>query len=537
MPPVDPAVLDLAEEIPSAPVEHARRGGQDVVHAPHTPGLAPRAQAAGGMGATQAQRGGEPDTRLKSGRLAGLTMGRAVFVLSWPVLCESLLNSTIGLVDTWLSAHISQAATDAVGGAAYLLWFIGLISMAIGVGATALVSRSLGAGKMAVARATLGQAMLLATVGGVGVAVFLGLIAPAMASVLSLRGEAHDDFVAYIRAYLIGIPFSTILFAGTACARGAGDTLRPMITMVVVNIVNLALAWSLAHVLNMGVIGIGLGTACAHGVGAAMILAFHARAASGVALTRRWLRPHRVTAYRLIRLGLPNFLETLGMWFVNFAIILMVGWMSAAAMAKGGGTVSGDSAGLLGAHLWSIRIEAFSYLPGFSMAIAASALVGQYLGAGAPDMARKAALRCAAIASAIMGFMGVVLITLGGPIMHLLSEQPAHREITPKLLAITGFIQIPFAIALVLRSAMHGAGDVKAVMIMTWITQWGLRLPMAYAFSGVDIPLPGGGVFANPFPFHAGLPGLWMALCGELTIRAAIYAARFFHGGWLKARV
>ncbi|CAN5689269.1 MATE family efflux transporter [soil metagenome] len=480
---------------------------------------------------------------LKSGRLAGLSLNRAIVMVAWPVLCESFLNFSIGLVDQSVASHLSQSAADAVSGAVYLTWFIGLVAMAIGVGATALIARSLGAGRRAVARAALGQSVLFAALGGVIVAVLLVLGRGVVAQMLSMKGEAAEDLSLYLTAYALGVPFSTILFAGNACARGAGDTVRPLVTMLVVNAVNIVLAWFLGIQLKLGVVGIGAATATAHVIGAVMIISFHARGASGVLLARRWLAPHRVTLYRLLRLGLPNFVETLGMWVVNFTVSIMVGWMGAAAVARHDETVVGDSGGLLSAHVWAIRIESVSFMLGMAMGIAAGALAGQYLGAGRPDLARRAALRCAAIGATIMGCFGFAFIFAGQQIIDVLSEQPAHRLITPTLLAITGWVQIPFALGIVLRSAMHGAGDVRAVMIMTWISQWGLRLPLAYMFSGVAIPIPEflagapGKVFANPFPFDLGIRGVWYGLTAELTIRAVIYGGRFVHGGWLKARV
>lgn len=479
---------------------------------------------------------------IKSGRLAGLTLNQAIFTLSWPVLCESFLNWLVQFVDTVVAAKMEggQEATDAVAGGAYLLWFVGLVTMAVGVGATALISRSVGAGKRAVAHAALGQALILAFIGGVATAILLVALARPLAGVLSLSPGATDEFIKYLRAYCLGVPFTTILFAGTACARGAGDSLRPLITMVVVNVVNLAAVFSLAYSAGLGVLGIGLGTALAHAVGAVLIVAFHYRGDSGIALKTRWLRPHGVTMHRLLRLGLPNFLETLGMWVVNFTVILMVGWMSRAAVDRHDATAVGESGGMLGAHLIAIRVEAFSFLPGFAMGIAAAALAGQYMGARAPAMARAAGLRCAAAAAVFMGLCGVVFVFFGRTIVGWMSAQPAHLELVPPLLVVTGLTQVPFALAIVLRSVMHGAGDVRAVMWMTWVSQWGLRLPLAYILSGVDIPLPafmGGGFFENPFPFDMGLTGLWVGLCLELTLRALIYGARFLHGGWLHARV
>ena len=54
-----------------------------------------------------------PDGRLRSGRLAGLSMRGAIWMLSWPILVESLLNSFVGLTDTYLSAALvnGEAAT------------------------------------------------------------------------------------------------------------------------------------------------------------------------------------------------------------------------------------------------------------------------------------------------------------------------------------------------------------------------------------------------------------------------------------------
>lgn len=483
---------------------------------------------------------------IRSGRLAGLTLGAAIWTLAWPILAESALNTLIGLVDTWLAAHASRTAIDAVGGAAYLVWFVGLITMAISVGATALIARSIGAGRAAIARAALGQAILLAVIGGVLTALLLASVARPLAVAMSLSGDAAAEFVGYLRAFCVGIPFSTILFVGNACCRGAGDARRPLMVMVAVNVVNLVASWGLAYGAGMGVVGIGLGTALAHLAGAIAILGFLLQGTGGLQLRRHWLRLHRVTTYRLLRLGFPNFLETFGMWFANLLIALMVGLLSADAARKAAaatGLAIEGAGGMLGSHLIAIRLEAFSFLCGFAMGTAAGALCGQFLGAGSVSMARKAVLVCAGIGALIMGLMGLVYIFGGTALTAMLTGDPRLLDMAPRLLFITGLVQVPFAIAIVFRSALHGAGDVRAVMWMTWISQWGLRLPLAYALSGVNVPVPAwlsgreGVVIENPFPFDWGLPGLWIGLSLEICIRCAIYTGRLAGGRWARARV
>ena len=488
------------------------------------------------------------DGRFRTGRLKGLGMGAAIFVLAWPVVLESFLNSLVGLVDTKLSASLPQgvAATDAIGGASYIMWFIGLVIMAIGVGATALISRSVGKGRLGVANVVLGQAMTLAMICGVLIGAFVWLVSPSIVMLLNMSETSGEFFISYMRIIALGSPAASTLFALIACSRGAGDSISPLKAMIVRNAVNIVVSWLCSGVtvfgltsplgLDWGVRGIALGTVVGDIFGALLILQLALSGKWSIRLKLKRMRLHRVTIARFIRLGVPNFIETFGMWMGNFFIIAFVGLLARQM----------DSQGLLGAHIIGIRIEAFSFMPGFGMGIAAATLAGQYLGMGRKDLAKQAVFRCTQIAAAIMGLLGVGFILFARPITAAMSTQPEHLELVPPLLIICGIIQIPFAIGIVFRSAMRGAGDVKWVMGLTWFSTYGLRLPMAYLISGVDIPIPewiGGGLIENPrifeslFGLEPGLTALWIALCSEMVLRGVLFSVRFFKGGWLKAKV
>ncbi len=484
---------------------------------------------------------------LKTGRLAGLTMKRAIWILSWPILIESFLNSFVGLTDTVLSAQLGVAQTDAVGSASYIVWFIGLIIMAIGVGTTALVSRSVGRGRLALANAAVGQSLLLAGTLGSVVAVFVALAGPPLGKVLTQSETGAIAFASYLQIVAAGAPFMAVLAAGIASLRGAGDSLRPLWAMVIINVCNIVLSWSLCgedlsrlvqtdghlskvvllhnpFAFDLGVSGIALGTIISNAIGTAIVVFMLSRGVGGVRLLRKRLRPHWHTMLRLLRVGLPNFFETLGMWAGNFLVLLFVTRLS-------------TQDGMTGAHMLAIRIESFSFLPGFAMGMAAATLAGQYLGAGSPRMAKRAVLTCACIGAAVMGLIGIAFVTIPGQLVALLSSQPEHLDLVPHLLYMAGFVQIPFAFAIVTRSALRGAGDTKMVFVITWVMTYGFRLPLAYIFSGVDLPLPGGGVLNNPFVDHPTLSGLWFGLLTELVLRCIVFLLRFFQGGWTRKRV
>ncbi len=68
----------------------------------------------------------------------------------------------------------------------------------------------------------------------------------------------------YMRVLAISGPFSGALFAVNAALRGAGDTRTPFLAMIVVNLVNIVVSWTLvfgpAPLGGHGVAGIAAGT-------------------------------------------------------------------------------------------------------------------------------------------------------------------------------------------------------------------------------------------------------------------------------------
>jgi Na+-driven multidrug efflux pump len=176
------------------------------------------------------------------------------------------------------------------------------------------------------------------------------------------------------------------------------------------------------------------------------------------------------------------------------------------------------------------------------MSLAAATLAGQYLGAKSPRLARIAVHRTAAIGASLMGVFGLGFIFYGARITGLLTQVPIHLELVPQLLIVCGLVQVPFAMSIIYRSALRGAGDTNVVMWITWISTYAIRLPLAWLFCGVEIPLPGGGVIPNPAPLQNWwgihpLVGFWIGLCGELILRAIFFTGYFLTDRWTRAKV
>lgn len=451
------------------------------------------------------------------GKLAGLSLPRQVFVLAiWPLL-EQLLNVLVTTTDLVLAARlqphaVALAATDALSVAGYIGWLIGMINGSVGVGATALIARAVGARHRRVANAAVGQALLVAVAAGFVIGGLLYVCAAPLGHLAGADGPALPHLVVYFHWIALATPAVAILFVGSACLRGAGDTRGPFAVMLVVNVLNIVasvlLTFGPAPLGGHGVAGIAGGTVISWYVGALLILVVLIRGRGGVRLRLIRLRPHLHTLRRLVAVAIPNLIESSGMWLGNFAVLAVVGAL--------------NQPGLLGSHMIAIRIESLSFLMGLALGIASATLAGQYLGAGSPVMARRAATLCWAAGVVLMSLLGLLFIFVPEACVRVVTTVPEHLEHVPPIIRIAGFIQFAFATYLVLSSTLRGVGDTRAAMLLTYSSTFLVRVPAAYV---VGVVLQGG------------LYGIWLALCGELVIRGAIFAARFLHGGWVRVKV
>ncbi len=476
------------------------------------------------------------DGQIRSGKLAGKTLTQAIILLATPVFLEHLLAAVVGLVDKMVTGNLPEGATAALDGVSmgsYVGWFIGIAVSGVGIGAQAIIARAIGGGNTREAAQGLGQAVVFAAFWGVVIGVALWFMAPLLGRIGNLTEAGRVACEQYVRVIALGAPFNAFTFIGIMALHGAGETTKPFYVMIVVNIVNIIASWWLSGAIltfgsltlespgTWGVTGIAAGTALSRVAGAILILLIMIRGIKDLRLHAWALAINLSMLWRITRIGVPSFLEGMGMWIGNILIIGVVGMISAKeAMQEG--LEESAKAGLMGAHIIAVQWEAFSFLPGFAIGTAAATLAGQYLGAGNPRMATRGMIACCVIAMIFMSLAGVVFCIWGEPLTRLISDDPVHLELAPTLLFICGVIQVNFALAMVLRTGMRGAGDTKWAMIITWSSTYLIRLPASYIIG---------------YEMGYGLIGVWIALCGEIVVRSVFFLARFMHGGWKQVRV
>lgn len=423
------------------------------------------------------------------------------------------------------SRQISLQAAQTT--AFYLAWFITSYTVLVSVGSTALVARFIGGGDRPLAIRVTHQSLLLAV--GLGGVVSLLAFAGGLELVvhwLQLRGESAQFAVDYLRPLFGLLLFQVIEAAGIACLVGAGDTRSGLWVTTGVALVNLPLAWGFAFGLEpfprLGFVGIALGTAISHVLGALAVLWLLARGRFGLKLHTVLFRPDWALMWRLLRISIPAGLDSLSVVVGQFWFLAIVNRL-------------GDEAS--SAHGIALGWEALGYLSGTAFGTAAMTLVGQNLGAGRPDRAAHAGWVAFAIGCAVMTLMGAVFFVLAEPMFRLFCPYPSQApiiDVGAPVLRLIAFAMPTLACTIVFTQALRGAGDTRVPVLFTWVGFFLVRIPLAYYLSLPEFELGPIGTVAG---LDLGLFGAWLAMFGDLVVRGVFFLYRFLSGSWKRIRV
>ncbi|MBI4675516.1 MAG: MATE family efflux transporter [Chloroflexi bacterium] len=441
-----------------------------------------------------------------------ISLNRQLFSLAWPSLIENLLQTMLGVVDLIFVGKLGADAIAGIGLGNQLMFTLVVAFMGLGVGTTALVARAIGAQNPHDAQRIAKQSLWLTAALSFAIAVLGALFGE---SVLHLMGATPP--VAALGGQFLKITalfsiFIGVMFVGGGILRGAGDTRTPMLITAFINGVNIVLDYGLIFgnfgLPQMGAIGSAYATTTARGVGAILILyaLFYRNRALVLPRHGAWKISLSIIR-RILHIGLPAAGEN---------IIFQLGLLVFSAMIVGLGTAD------IAAMNVSFSIMTFSILPAFAFGIAATTMVGQSLGAENVPRAEASARQALKSGTMWMCAMGVLFIVAREPLMRLYTTEAEVVALGSVLLILIGLMQPFQATAIILGSALRGAGDTRATLLISTLSTWGLRVGLGYVFG---------------IAFGLGLTGIWLGWCADFFVRALLIALRFRRGKWKTLRV
>jgi Na+-driven multidrug efflux pump len=360
----------------------------------------------------------------------------------------------------------------------------------VNVGSTIVVAHSAGARAFDDLQRAVRASLAFALIWGLAVSLLLVVAANPLMHLMAARGDVVGEGVDYMRLTSIGMPLMAMMYAANGCLRGVGNTRTPMLVIVLANFANGIIAFLLISGVfglpKMGVPAAGVGMASAGIVGAVVAVGVLIKGYGPIlynpvhAAHFGWNE-----ARRLLNVATPVGLEEL-----QFTI--------------------------------SLRAVDVAQVPGFAFGTAGTAIVGQSLGAGMPDLAVRTGKEIRKWGLITMIALAAVILLFAPQIVAAFVDDPAVIDIGSRCLRVFALAFPMMGIGMTLSGALRGAGDVRYVLGVLTVTAWTVRIPAAFFFSHV---------------VGWGPAGAWVGAVLEQNVRAGLIWFRFAGGRWLAKKV
>ncbi len=391
-----------------------------------------------------------------------VSYARDVLRLALPAAFKHLLDILQLLIDMIMVGMINVAALAAVGMSMQFMMVINVIMTLYIVGGNAIIARLIGEGRKRRASSLLYTLTLFALLISLPITIFGYFNAENfyvwMGAEVDLASYGRD----YFEIIMIGMPLIFLDALMYNALSAAGDTKSSLYIKIISAVINLVLNYLFIFGHGgfeaMGIAGAAYATIIAYTLNLLMY---------GVVLKRKEAKLHLVTTLnkldllRALAVGKNASLDRL-MSVTSFILFVWV------ITAYGTSAIAGYQVGL--------RIEGLAFMPGFGFAIAATALVGQNLGAKKLEAAYETGLYAIKIAALFMGSLGLLLALFPESFIIIFTHDKATIEAASSYLQLVGISQVPLAMTFVINGALRGAGATKTTLRVNVTSLWILRV-------------------------------------------------------------
>lgn len=419
--------------------------------------------------------------------------------LAWPVLVGQIAVMMFSTVDTLMMGRVgpSDLAALAVGSAAYVTIFVGLMGVVLAVGPIA--GHQFGAQDLPGAGRSFVQAQWLAVLLCVPGCLALWFPAP-FAALAQLDAIQAAKVQAYTRPEAFALPAALLFTAfrgfSTAVSRPKAVMAMQLTGLAAKVPLNALLVFGWGPVPAMGVAGCGWATAIAM-VGQALVAAWLLRRDpfyGPFRIPHLWsTRPDWRELAALVKLGLPMggsiLVEVTGFTFMAFFIARL-----------GATPVAG--------HQIAVNLVAMMFMIALAQATAAGTLVAQHLGAGEKREARIVGRHAMTLAALVAAAVGAVVALARGPIIGLYTDNAATAAAALPLLVWLWFFHLGDALQTVAAYVLRAYQVATLPMVIYVVALWGLGI--------------GGGYFLAFGVGGAGAVGFWQAATAGLLMAALL---------------
>lgn len=411
-----------------------------------------------------------------------------------PMLLGNIFQQLYSAVDTWaVGRGVGVDALAAVGSTGSLNFLILGFVTGLTHGFSILLSQSFGKKDNGTVRRAMANSVYLSAAVTLAISVLSVVFTRPLLQIMNTPEDILDDACLYIGIIFAGMLTMVFYNLLASFLRALGDSVSPLVIVIISSLVNVGLDLLFVMVLGWGVAGAAVATLIAQLVSGLLCLLVLRRISFLKMQPGDW-RPRRAMLLELLRLGIPvglmNSVTAVGM--------VVLQWI-----------VNGFGAVTVAAYTVVSKLIGFAEQPGHIIGLSLGTFVGQNLGAGKMKRLQEGVRKATLLSTAASLLVGGALACFGKQItaFFVSPQETAVIDTAYPFLVLAGIMLVVLGYLFIFRFALQGMGDTLIPLVS----------------GGVELLLRVGAVFLLPVSmgfFRIGIAEVsaWVGAAALLSI-------------------
>ncbi len=431
-----------------------------------------------------------------------------IWGVGWPVMISIISSTILTLVDVFWIGKLGASQVAGASLSSALFAVITSFGQVISAGTLAIIARYTGAGEKERINMVLDHSLILALLVSLPI-LGAGLSwGPSLLTALGAEEKVVWIGLPYLRLLLVAVPFLYFALVTSTALYGLGDTKTPMKINLYTGLVNLGLdpllIFGWIGFPRWGVAGAGAATLVSLALNAILNLRFAIKA--GILTTQL---PHLRFSLlkKILGVGFPASIAAVtrpltGM--VMFRIVALFGTAGIAAFGIG------------------VRVIGIPFIYLMGLGTAAQALVGQNLGADKSDRAEDVVKKVISIGLLLQVALTALYSLWAPQIIAAFNSHPEVVRMGSSYLRIISLSLLAVPLSTGWGGAQRGAGETTPPMIAALVSNWAVKIPLAF-------------LVAKGLNF--GVKGVWLAIGFSVLVEAGVLGAFYRGGKWKRKKL
>ena len=417
-----------------------------------------------------------------------------------PVLLGMLFQRIYNFADVYIVGRYlgddALAAVSIAGSGMYLLFSI---MMGLTTGVSVVISQYYGAGNEKKVRETFATSVFVTIIATVLITAVSLLTARPLLAALKTSDALFESAYAYLVVIFAGA-FSTMLYNWiSAVLRSLGNSLVPLIFLIVSSVLNVLLDIAFIVWIPLGVAGAALATVLSQAISGAACLVYAMKILPLLRLHRDELKMDRAIARQILVFGIPTGLQMSIISFSDMTLQSKINTYSTALIVAYG--VCG-------------KIEALGWQLSDAIGTAMGTFAAQNVGAGRYDRVRSS-VRCAYLLVLLCyGVFCPVVWLFAAPIMRAFTQSAEAIRYGVEYMHVFSFFFMIGGTMCIFHNVLRASGDVKFTLLMG-VSEVITRITFTFLFTALF-----------------GYRGLWWVSPLTWCCAVGIGAIRYYSGKW-----